>query len=165
MIGYADSTVGDDYFITGNITFENTTTELGFFVRGDAQEEDGYLYTAWSLRANEYNEFHCCSYSDEGRFEGTSGLSHEFYNAGHMYEAAVAHYLATGRRNFLDVALTFPKPYPENYCFIRIGEVPGGKYYQHYLRLYRKDDINNEVRKFMRMALDYGNKNLTFDPV
>ncbi|MFO7934079.1 MAG: glycoside hydrolase family 127 protein, partial [Bacteroidales bacterium] len=70
-----------------------------------AQEEDGYLYTAWTLQANEYNDFACCSYSEEGRFVGTSGASHEFYNAGHMYEAAVAHYMATGRRNFLEVAL------------------------------------------------------------
>ena len=70
-----------------------------------AQEEDGYLYTPWTLKANEYNDFACCSYSEEGRFVGTSGASHEFYNAGHMYEAAVAHYMATGRRNFLEVAL------------------------------------------------------------
>lgn len=27
------------------------------------------------------------------------------YNVGHMYEAAVAHYLATGKRSFLDIAI------------------------------------------------------------
>ncbi len=70
-----------------------------------AQEEDGYLYTPWTLKANDYNHFACCSYSEEGRFTGTSGASHEFYNAGHMYEAAVAHYLATGKNSFLDVAI------------------------------------------------------------
>jgi DUF1680 family protein len=32
-------------------------------------------------------------------------LGHELYNVGHMYEAAVAHYLATGKRTLLDVAL------------------------------------------------------------
>jgi uncharacterized protein len=31
--------------------------------------------------------------------------SHELYNAGHLYEAAYAHYRATGKRNLLDVAL------------------------------------------------------------
>ena len=71
----------------------------------EAQEEDGYLYTSWTLKANDYNDFRCCSYSDEGRFIGTSGSSHEFYNAGHMYEAAVAHYMATGKHSFLDVAV------------------------------------------------------------
>ena len=31
--------------------------------------------------------------------------SHELYNLGHLYEAAVAHYQATGKRTLLDVAL------------------------------------------------------------
>lgn len=70
-----------------------------------AQEDDGYLYTPWTLKANDYNEFYCCTYSDKGRWIETPYSSHEFYNAGHMYEAAVAHYLATGSRAFLDVAI------------------------------------------------------------
>lgn len=56
-------------------------------------------------------------------------------------------------KDFLDVVLTFDKPYEDNFCFYRIGEVPGGKIYQHYLRILHKDDLNNEVRKFMKMAL------------
>jgi DUF1680 family protein len=71
----------------------------------EAQEDDGYLYTAKTLNANDYNDFKCCTYSDEGRWIGTTMGSHEFYNAGHMYESAVAHFLATGKRNFLDVAI------------------------------------------------------------
>jgi DUF1680 family protein len=31
--------------------------------------------------------------------------SHELYNAGHLYEAAYAHYRATGKRNLLNIAL------------------------------------------------------------
>lgn len=31
--------------------------------------------------------------------------SHELYNSGHLYEAAVAHYQATGKRSLLDVAI------------------------------------------------------------
>jgi len=69
-----------------------------------AQEDDGYLYTAWTLKANPYADMVCCSYSEKGQYEG-SRWSHELYNAGHMYEAAVAHYRATGERSFLDVAL------------------------------------------------------------
>ena len=68
-----------------------------------AQEEDGYLYTAWTLKANDYMDV-WCSYSEEGRFKG-SVISHELYNVGHMYEAAVAHHLATGDRSFLEVAI------------------------------------------------------------
>ncbi|MDH3242987.1 MAG: glycoside hydrolase family 127 protein [Saprospiraceae bacterium] len=68
-----------------------------------AQEADGYLYTAWSLKANDYADLACCSYAEEGRYIA-SKFSHELYNAGHMYEAAVSHYQATGTRFFLDVA-------------------------------------------------------------
>ena len=68
-----------------------------------AQEDDGYLYTAWTLRANDYMDLRCCSYDERGQFIG-SKFSHELYNVGHMYEAAVAHYRATGEKNFLDVA-------------------------------------------------------------
>ena len=71
----------------------------------EAQEEDGYLYTAKTLNANDYTDFYCCTYSEEGRWIETPNYSHEFYNVGHMYEAAVAHYLATGSRAFLDVAI------------------------------------------------------------
>lgn len=65
----------------------------------EAQEPDGYLYAArtvdpknpppgagperWSLLVS----------------------SHELYNVGHLYEAAVAYYQATGKRKLLDVAI------------------------------------------------------------
>lgn len=32
-------------------------------------------------------------------------VNHELYNVGHLYEAAMAHYRATGKRTLLDVAL------------------------------------------------------------
>ena len=67
----------------------------------EAQEEDGLLYTPWSLRTN--NEDIRCSYVVEP-FDNLAH-SHALYNPGHMYEAAVAHYLATGERTLLDVAI------------------------------------------------------------
>jgi uncharacterized protein len=65
-----------------------------------AQEEDGYLYTARTIDPSAVK-------ADREGLERWSNLkmSHELYNVGHMYEAAVAHYLATGKRNFLEVAL------------------------------------------------------------
>ena len=69
-----------------------------------AQEDDGYLYTAWTLKANDYNNFTCCTYDPKGKFVG-SIMSHELYDAGHMYEAAVAHYRATGKDSFLKIAI------------------------------------------------------------
>lgn len=62
-------------------------------------------------------------------------------------------------KDFVDVVLTFRQPYEDNLCFYRIGEVPGGKYYQHYLRLMREEDINSEVKKYMKMAYDLGTQN------
>ncbi len=68
-----------------------------------AQEPDGYLYTAWTARAGDQGRHINCIYTKE-RWDNL-GNSHELYNAGHMYEAAVAHYQATGKRNFLDIAI------------------------------------------------------------
>lgn len=59
-------------------------------------------------------------------------------------------------RDFIDIILTFDESYDDNFCFYRIGEVPGDKIYQHYLRLMHKDDINEEVLKFMKLALERG---------
>ena len=64
-----------------------------------AQEPDGYLYTARTNHAA-----HLVNWYGGARWEKLAG-SHELYNAGHMYEAAVAHFRATGKRTFLDVAI------------------------------------------------------------
>ncbi len=65
-----------------------------------AQEDDGYLYTARTINPKAVT-------SEKEGLERWSNLkmSHELYNVGHMYEAAVAHYLATGKKNFLTIAL------------------------------------------------------------
>lgn len=64
-----------------------------------AQEPDGYLYTARTVNAEKPHPW-----IKKERWANLY-MSHELYNVGHMYEAAVAHYLATGKRDFLDVAL------------------------------------------------------------
>lgn len=66
----------------------------------NAQEPDGYLYTARTI-----DPVNVGSWVGKERWEKERELSHELYNAGHMYEAAVAHYLATQKRNFLDIAI------------------------------------------------------------
>jgi uncharacterized protein len=67
---------------------------------GKAQEPDGYLYTARSI-----DPLHPQSWAGPERWVNESKMSHELYNCGHMYEAAAAHYMATGKRNFLNIAL------------------------------------------------------------
>ncbi len=63
-----------------------------------AQEEDGYLYAART--ADPENPAPGAGPKRWSRLNG----SHELYNAGHMYEAAVAYAQATGKTAFLDVA-------------------------------------------------------------
>lgn len=65
-----------------------------------AQEPDGYLYTARTI-----DPLHPHPWSGLKRWEKESDLSHELYNSGHLFEAAVAHYQSTGKRTFLDVAI------------------------------------------------------------
>jgi len=68
---------------------------------GAAQEEDGYLYTARTI----FPEPPKVRWVDTKERWTNMYLGHELYNAGHMYEAAVAHYQATGKRTFLDIAI------------------------------------------------------------
>lgn len=71
---------------------------------GRAQEDDGYLYTNRTIAAkNGGKGLH--EWVGGKRWETTHILSHELYNLGHLYEAAAAHYLATGKRSLLDIAL------------------------------------------------------------
>ena len=58
-----------------------------------AQWEDGYLYTFYSVPQKQ-PEMRWTNVKDK----------HEQYCMGHMLEAAVAHYQATGNKSFLDVA-------------------------------------------------------------
>ena len=67
---------------------------------GKAQEPDGYLYTARTINPNDVHPW-----AGKERWERERELSHELYNAGHLYEAAAAHYIATGQKNLLNIAL------------------------------------------------------------
>lgn len=70
---------------------------------GSAQNPDGYMYEA-----------HITGVSKDHPAWGDAGMgdrpyswvvhSHELYNMGHMYEAAVAYWQATGKHKWLDIA-------------------------------------------------------------
>lgn len=64
-----------------------------------AQEPDGYLYSARTA-----DPAHPAPGAGPERWSWLS-TSHELYNQGHLYEAAVAHFQATGKRTLLDVAI------------------------------------------------------------
>lgn len=65
------------------------------------QEDDGYLMT-W--RQIDPSAPPTTWSGGEDRWSDISG-GHELYNMGHLYEAAVAYFQATGKRKLLDVAL------------------------------------------------------------
>ena len=64
-----------------------------------AQEDDGYLYTARTIDPEKPAHG-----AGKERWADIKN-AHELYCMGHMIEAAVAHHQATGKRNFLDVAV------------------------------------------------------------
>src|SRR5579862_4124684 len=65
-----------------------------------AQEPDGYLYTARTI-----NPAHPHAWSGSERWVNEEEQSHELYDLGHLYEAAAAHFQATGKRTLLNVAI------------------------------------------------------------
>lgn len=67
------------------------------------QEKDGYL-TTWRT-INPAKPPASWVKVIEGKRWESEDRSHELYNAGHMFEAAAVHYEATGKKNFLDIAL------------------------------------------------------------
>ncbi len=84
-----------------------------------AQEDDGYLYTARTI--DPANPPEPCGP------ERWSNLvvNHELYNVGHMYEAAVAHFEATGKRAFLDIALKNADLIDSVFGADKLRDVPG----------------------------------------
>jgi DUF1680 family protein len=66
------------------------------------QEPDGYLTTWFTI--DRQNPPAWWVKSSTHRWEHLES-SHELYNSGHLFEAAAAHYWATGKRNFLDIAI------------------------------------------------------------
>lgn len=85
-----------------DVNLENQIDAIAKII-SDAQEIDGYLYPAHTTG----------SYKD-AELWGGAGMgdrpyswvvhSHELYNVGHLYEAAVAYYQATGKKNLLAIA-------------------------------------------------------------
>ena len=64
-----------------------------------AQEPDGYIYTTRTINPENPHRW-----SGKERWVNERNDSHELYDLGHLFEAAAAHYQATGKKNFLDVA-------------------------------------------------------------
>lgn len=67
------------------------------------QEKDGYI-TTWRTINPAKPPAPWVPVIEGKRWESLQ-ISHELYNSGHLIEAAVVHFEATGKRNFLDIAI------------------------------------------------------------
>jgi len=65
-------------------------------------------------------------------------------------------YLIKLGKDFIDIVLPFKTAYEANFCFSKIAQVPGTNDYNHHLRIYRIEDINEEVQYYMNLAYQNG---------
>ncbi|WP_227006195.1 glycoside hydrolase family 127 protein [Rufibacter latericius] len=100
---------------------------------GDAQEPDGYLFTFRTVKAAKPHEW-----IGSKRWEKEEELSHELYNSGHLFEAAVAHYQATGKKSLLNIALKNADLLVKDFGYGKEEKYPGHQVVEIGLaRLYR----------------------------
>ncbi len=90
-----------------------------------AQEDDGFLYTLWTARdtVDDFNRVRCRP-NENDRWANVHH-AHQLYNLGHMYEAGVAHYLATGKRDLLEVCIKSADLVCETFHEDGLTEPPG----------------------------------------
>lgn len=87
---------------------------------GAAQEPDGYLYTFRTVKTSKPHDW-----VGSRRWEKEEDLSHELYNSGHLFEAAVAHYQATGKKNLLNIAIRNADLLVQDFGWGREEKYPG----------------------------------------
>ncbi len=134
-----------------------------------AQESDGYLMTART--AAEPGKMH--SWLGTNRWEKDPDLSHELYNCGHLYEAAVAHYISTGKTTLLDVAVKNADLLVKDFLVGGLTYEPGHQIVEMGLvKLYRvtgKEDYLKLAKYFLDLRGDKGTSrqeyNQTHTPV
>lgn len=59
--------------------------------------------------------------------------------------------------DYIDVHLVFTQACSDNLCFYKIDNLDN-RFFVHHLKIYKKADINKEVRKYMKLAYETGNR-------
>ncbi len=114
-----------------------------------AQEPDGYLYTTRTINPKAPHRW-----AGQARWVLERDDSHELYNLGHMFEAAVAHHLATGKKTFLNVAVKAADLLVKTFGPGKRSTWPGHQITEMALvRLYRVTG-NEEYLKLAKFLLD-----------
>ncbi len=115
------------------------------------QEPDGYI-TTWFTIDRKNPPAPWVKASDK-RWENEIS-SHELYNSGHLFEAAAMHYTATGKTNFLDIAIKNADLLVANFGPNKIQIPPGHQIVETGLvKLYRITK-NQEYLKLAKFFLD-----------
>lgn len=104
-----------------------------------AQTEDGYLFPALTIDPADP----AAGVGPE-RWMYVERGSHELYNAGHLIEAAVAHYRATGKRTLLEVAIRFADLIDRDFGPDGRHDIPGHEEIE--LALVKLADVTGEER-------------------
>ena len=86
------------------------------------QEPDGYLTTWFTINREKPPAWWVKP--SKTRWENEVS-SHELYNSGHLFEAAAAHYWATGKKNFLDIAIKNADLLVNNFGPNKLRKPPG----------------------------------------
>jgi DUF1680 family protein len=114
-----------------------------------AQEKDGYIYTTRTIDPKNPHRW-----AGTERWQLERDDSHELYNVGHLIEAAVAHNMATGKKNFLDVAIKAADLLVRTFGPGKRSTWPGHQITEMALvRLYRLTN-NEEYLKLAKFLLD-----------
>ena len=124
------------------------------------QEPDGYLTTWRTINPQKPPAW----WVKPGPRWSDLGSSHELYNSGHLFEAATAHYWATGKRNFLDIAIKNADLLVKVFGDTANYEVPGHQIVETGLiKLYQitqKEDYLKLSKKFLDQRGDSANRKI-----
>lgn len=63
-------------------------------------------------------------------------------------------YITQLGKNFIHVVFPFKERFEDNLCFQKIAQVPGDVQCNHHFRMLHQDDVNDEVREFMKLAYE-----------
>jgi len=61
-------------------------------------------------------------------------------------------YITQFGKNFIHIVLPFNNPFDDNLCFVKIAKIPGASKYNHHIRIFAKEDLNEEVMHFLKLA-------------
>ncbi|MBT7996394.1 MAG: hypothetical protein HN691_16110 [Bacteroidetes bacterium] len=59
-------------------------------------------------------------------------------------------------KDYIDVVFQFRQNYLDENQFYKIAQVPESSIFNHYVRIKQKEDVNEDLRNYMRIAYDIG---------